>query len=80
MQALGQNHGKVHNVLPLRLVRWMWPQTENVKLNVDGTSRGNPGKAGFGGLLRGDDGRWIFGFKGSMGVADNLLPELMMAL
>ena len=33
--------------------------------------------AGFGGLLRGDDGCWVFGFKVYVGVADNLLPKLM---
>lgn len=30
-----------------------------------------------GGLLRGDNGHWIFGFIGSVGRSDNLLPELM---
>ena len=62
----------------LRLVSWCWSQEGNVKLNVDGSSWGNFGQAGFGGLLRGVDGRSIVRFKGSMGFADNLLPELMV--
>lgn len=61
----------------LRLVSWCWSQEGNVKLNVDGSSWGNFGQAGFGGLLRGVDGRWIVRFKGSVGFVDNLLPELM---
>ena len=44
---------------------------------MDGSSRGNPGLAGFGGLARGEDGRWIFSFYGSIGFAGNLLPELI---
>ena len=44
---------------------------------MDGSSCGNLGEAGFGSLLRGDDGHWIFGFHGSVGVANNLLPELI---
>ena len=60
------------------MVRWQWPQEGMVKLNVDGNSRGNPGYAGFGGLLRNDNGQWIFGFHGSVGISDNLLPELMV--
>ena len=60
-----------------RWVRWEWPPEGVMKLNVDGCSRGNPGLAGFGGLVRDDGGQWILGFAGRVGVADNLLPELM---
>ena len=34
-----------------RLVRWTWHTEGNIKLNVDGSSRGNPGNAGFRGLI-----------------------------
>ena len=53
-------------------MRWEWPPIGFIKLNVDGSSFGNPGDASFGGLLRGADGRWTFGFHGSIRVADNL--------
>ena len=59
------------------LIWWQWPNEVVFKLNVDGSSFGNPGKAGFWGLDRGADGCWIFGFCDSVGFADNLLPELM---
>ena len=60
-----------------RLVKWVWPSQGFIKLNVDGSSMDNSGLAGFGGLAYGDDGRWIFGFCGFIGFADNLLPELI---
>lgn len=47
-----------------------------VKVNVDGSSLGNPGKAGFGGVIRDQDGRWICGFYGHLGMGTNLFPEL----
>ncbi|KAJ8760729.1 hypothetical protein K2173_017824 [Erythroxylum novogranatense] len=47
-----------------------------VKLNTDGTSRGNPGIAGYGGLLRDHVGCWLLGFSGNLGVSDTLVAEL----
>ena len=44
---------------------------------MDGSSFGNSREGGFGTLMRGADGCWIFGFHGSVGVANNLLLELM---
>lgn len=61
----------------LRLVRWSFLHKRCVKLNVDGSSQGNTWQAGFSGLLQDDNGRWIFGFRGLVGVANNLLPKLM---
>ena len=58
-----------------RWIRWIWPRDGIVKLNVDGCSKGNPGRARIGGLLKG--GQWLFGFIGFIGVIDNLLPKLM---
>lgn len=37
-------------------VRWLTPRMGWVKLNTDGASRGNPGNAGCGGLIRGPGG------------------------
>jgi ribonuclease HI len=33
-----------------------------IKLNTDGSVKGNPGPTGAGGLLRDDQGKWLWGF------------------
>lgn len=48
-----------------------------IVLNVDGSSMGNPGRAGFGGLIREDNGAWISGYAGFLGCSDNLQAELL---
>jgi len=47
-----------------------------VKLNVDGCCNGNPGNAGYGGLFRDVEGKWLGGFYGSLGLATNVRAEL----
>ncbi|MCI84652.1 ribonuclease H protein, partial [Trifolium medium] len=51
-----------------------------LKLNVDDSSFGNPGRASFGGLICNDIGKWMHGFYGSCGCASNLLAELYAIL
>jgi hypothetical protein len=46
-------------------------------LNADGSSIGNPGIFGFGGLLRTADGAWVHGFFGNLGFTNILHAELM---
>lgn len=46
-------------------------------LNVDGSSLGNPGASGFGGVLRNSDGSWIGSFSGSVGFSNDLHVELL---
>ncbi|KAK2412910.1 putative MO25 protein [Trifolium repens] len=46
-------------------------------LNVDGSSIGNPGISGFGGLIRNADGAWVHGFFGNLGITNILHAELM---
>ncbi|KAK2382027.1 TMV resistance protein N [Trifolium repens] len=60
----------------IRQIRWHPPPEGYIKVNVDGSSLGNLGNAGFGGLLRNDRGSWIHGFSGSCGRASNLVAEL----
>ncbi|XLR09974.1 hypothetical protein S83_037912, partial [Arachis hypogaea] len=48
-----------------------------IKLNVDGSSRRNPGRAECGGLLRDQDGNCIAGFVSYIGFADSVEAELM---
>lgn len=35
----------------VRMVGWKLPPQGSIKINIDGSSKGNPGLAGFGGLL-----------------------------
>ncbi|KAK1410229.1 hypothetical protein QVD17_36764 [Tagetes erecta] len=37
-----------------------------LKLNTDGSSRGNPGPSSFGGLIRDNKGKWVCGYMGKM--------------
>lgn len=47
-----------------------------MKLNTDGSSLGNPGSAGGGGVIRDWSGRWVVGFSRKIGIATSLLAEL----
>lgn len=60
-----------------RVVTWHPTKDKEVILNVDGSSFGNQGVTGFGGIFRTKFGDWIQGFARSTGVGDNLLAELM---
>ena len=56
-------------------VRWSKPILGWFKLNTDGASLGNPGKAGGGGLIRDSEGRWVRGFSRSVGHATSVIAE-----
>lgn len=71
-----QLYGSVTGRCSMREVVWTPPPDNVIKVNVDGSSLGNPGPAGFGGLIRNHLGEWICGFSGSCGFADNLAAEL----
>lgn len=58
-------------------VSWHPTNEQAVILNVDGNSMGNPGPAGFGGVLRHSSGDWISGFAGSVGWSTVLHVELL---
>ncbi|KAK9271694.1 hypothetical protein L1049_002057 [Liquidambar formosana] len=55
-------------VKSVRYIAWSFPPPAWVKLNTDGSSRGNPGESAGGGLLRDDVGNWIVGFGVNIGV------------
>ncbi|KAF7827592.1 reverse transcriptase [Senna tora] len=57
-------------------VKWGKPRPGLLKLNTDGSSLGNPGPAGFGGLFRDENGRWICGFSSHLGNRTNMFAEL----
>jgi ribonuclease HI len=57
-------------------VGWKYPQEERIKLNVDGCSKGNPGVAGAGGVIRDHLGAWIGGFARNIGICSSVNAEL----
>ncbi|KAE8692339.1 hypothetical protein F3Y22_tig00110840pilonHSYRG00107 [Hibiscus syriacus] len=48
----------------------------SVKLNTNGASKGNPGVAGIGGLLRSASGECIIGFAAHLGICTSVAAEL----
>ncbi|KAL3533888.1 hypothetical protein ACH5RR_007409 [Cinchona calisaya] len=65
----------IHNKEEM-LLGWEFPRQAWVKLNVDGSAIGCPGSTGGGGLLRNDQGLWIFGFAVNIGKSTSLVAEL----
>lgn len=51
--------------------RWLRPPEGSLKLNFDGASRGNPGAAGIGGVIRNQDGDIIHIYCRALGVCTN---------
>ena len=60
----------------LKQVRWDKPCCGWLKLNTDGSSMGNPGLAGGGGLLRDANGNWMGGFARRIGTTNSFTAEL----
>ena len=59
----------------VRRVRWMRPSNGWVKLNTDGSSLGNLGRASGSGLIRDANGGWIKGFTCNIGVFSSVDAE-----
>ena len=57
------------------LVCWNKPLKGWFKLNSDGASLGNPGKAGGGGLIRDSYGKWIKGYMRHIGISTSIIAE-----
>ena len=55
---------------------WSPPGPGSFKLNFDGAAKGNPGPAGYGGLVRDTDGSVLGVFWGDLGECSNNLAEL----
>ncbi|GAU11445.1 hypothetical protein TSUD_344360 [Trifolium subterraneum] len=60
-----------------KLVRWNALGGIGMILNVDGSSIGNPGPSGYGGLIRNAYEAWVHGLFGNLGVTNILHAELM---
>ncbi|KAG7559018.1 Reverse transcriptase zinc-binding domain [Arabidopsis thaliana x Arabidopsis arenosa] len=59
-----------------RRIGWVPPTGDWMKLNTDGASKGNPGLAAAGGVLRDGDGNWCGGFAVNLGKCSAPLAEL----
>ncbi|XP_057744794.1 uncharacterized protein LOC130962625 [Arachis stenosperma] len=57
-------------------VSWVPPPEGWVKLNTDGSSQGNMRRAGCGGLVRNENGRWVAGFTCRIGNCTAFTAEL----
>lgn len=68
------DHATKHNINQ-RWVQWVKPTPGEIKLNTNG-SRNNLDIAAFGGLLRDDQGIWLSGFSGKLGIVSVLSAEL----
>jgi ribonuclease HI len=67
----------LHDLSIPQLVRWNTHDRTGMILNVDGSSIGNHGISGYGGLLRTANGAWVHGFFGNLRVTHILHAELM---
>ena len=59
------------------MVSWQQPNEGFIKLNVNESFFGNPGCTNFGGLIRNNNGSWLVGLFGYVGVGSNLLLKLL---
>ena len=57
-------------------MEWVPPPRGCLKLNFDGSSKGNPGPAGFGGIITGDEGQIIMVYSGPMGTTTSNEAEV----
>ncbi|KAG7555110.1 Reverse transcriptase domain [Arabidopsis suecica] len=71
--VIGESRTAVREV---RLIAWKPPSAGWTKINTDGASRGNPGLATAGGLLRDEGGNWICGFALNIGICSAPMAEL----
>ncbi|KAK2654891.1 hypothetical protein Ddye_014747 [Dipteronia dyeriana] len=56
---------------------WSPPNDHDLVFNVDGSSMGNPGSAGIGGVLRDANGKVLCLFSSSVGLVDSNLAEVL---
>ena len=60
----------------IRQIRWEKPDIGWVKLNTNGSFSDLLNAAGYGGLIRDDQGNWIGGFSRHIGNTDSFLAEI----
>ena len=69
-------NGKVKRLVVSIQVRWHPPPVNWYKLNSDGSSLGNPGRAGGGGLIHDSNGAWVSGYARAIGHTTSVAAEL----
>ena len=60
----------------LKPVKWEKPAIGWRKLNSDGSSLGNPGRAGGGGLIQDEEGNWVLGYSRQIDITLSFIAEL----
>ena len=69
-------HTKARRFTTSIQVRWNAPPDKWFKLNSDGSSMGNPGKAGGGGIICDFKGDWVSGYARAIGFTTSVAAEL----
>ena len=70
---------KLPKIIPdqvVKRIRWEKPEVGQFRLNSDGSSLGNLGLAGSGGLIRNGDGDWVCGYAKKIGITTSFVAEL----
>ena len=62
--------------LAMKQIQWEKLACGWAKLNTDGSSLGNPGPAGRGGVIRDIEGAWIMGFMRNIGITSRYIAKL----
>jgi len=63
-----------------REVCWQHGDNDTLVRNVEGSALTNPGQAGYGGIVRNFDEKFMFGFYGSVGLSNILHAEIQALL
>ncbi|KAL0325030.1 UNVERIFIED_CONTAM: putative ribonuclease H protein [Sesamum radiatum] len=63
-----------------KIVYWLKLDASWVKLNTDGASKGNPGLARAGGIVRDYEGKVILAFSEPIGFTNNMVAEMHVVL
>ncbi|XP_059067468.1 uncharacterized protein LOC131858291 [Cryptomeria japonica] len=58
------------------IIVWSPPKTGNIKVNFDGASRCNPGKSGYGAIIRDEFGNFIGENFGPLGINTNNMAKM----
>ncbi|GLJ29783.1 hypothetical protein SUGI_0588150 [Cryptomeria japonica] len=61
-------------------VVWSPPKRGTIKVNFDGASRGNPGKSGYGAIMRDKFGNFVGAKYGPLGINTNNMAEMARLL
>ncbi|XP_041009412.1 uncharacterized protein LOC121253465 [Juglans microcarpa x Juglans regia] len=64
----------------LKLVAWQKPAQGWFKLKTNGSSLGNPGSSGVGGIIRNERGHMVYAFNSHIGFGSNNIAELLAIL